>query len=154
MISDQLQEAVLKPGSHPDWDARNHKVMAIRGSVFHGTTVPVAKLLKSRQGPRHPDARVKVRQWIGPIGFYVTKVLERARSFANHHAKAKGSIPSVLSWDAKKLGLDRVLFSIRDPTAVDIQMAKELGLSGVRGPGEWGILVFDPKPVPGKEVSL
>jgi len=97
----------------------------------------------------HPDLPEKMRKWVGPIGFYVTAVRDRAIDYAKQHAHTKQKDAAVLSWDAARLGLGNVLLSLKDPTNADIDMARDLGLSGIRGPGLWGILVFEPKAIPG-----
>ncbi len=143
----------MTPQEHPAWDGRRHKIMKVSGTVYHGTSGAKAKLLMSPQGPNHPGAPVKMRKWVGPIGFYVTAVLSRAVEYARNLAASKGDVPVVLSWDAGQLGLGEVLFSLREPTEADIGLARDLGVSGMRGPGDWGILVFHPWSVPGTAVD-
>jgi len=136
------------------WDARKHKVMVVQGPVYHGTHKALAELLVSSEGPQHAGLRrFSVRQWVGPLGFYVTKIRERAIAYAKANGARWGRGTSdgrVLVWDAAELGLDRVLFVNAEPVEQDIAMAKKMGLSGVRGPADWGVLVFSPQRVAGR----
>jgi len=90
------------------------------------------------------------RQWVGPIGFYVTPCRDVAETYARHaevRFTGKSGAGRVLARRAHELGLSRVLVVSREPSAALVKAACAEGYSGVWGPKMWGLYVcgLDPR---------